>query len=419
MTIRFRAATLVAFALVMGSALHAQVPDSTARRQQRTLDSLVTVLRRLQARIDSLSGAHADTGGGDELAALRAAAGATSAAADTVRAQPQQARLGQNALNPEISVTGDFRFSGYRPGPQAATPEHPENFVAREFEIGFQSVLDPYATAKVFASFGHGETPAIEEGYLYFPALPGGFRVDLGRFREELGELNRWHLHAVPEDEYPLVIRRFGSDEGVSGTGISIYHPLLSGRAGTYDLYLQGTTADNEVLYGGGSNLSVSGKLAGFWQLSRATYLMASVSGAHGTNRDSVLNTTLGVLAVRFTWRPPQQGVGREFTLRGELWNLRRRFAAIGPWRRGWYADATLKTSRTWVFGTRVDWVESPDAAVTGHEWAITPSITRWQSEFVFLKALWEHARDFTGTDRDRLTLQVVFAMGPHKHELF
>jgi hypothetical protein len=53
------------------------------------------------------------------------------------------------------------------------------------------------------------------------------------------------------------------------------------------------------------------------------------------------------------------------------------------------------------------------------HEWALTPSFTYWQSEFVFLRALWEHARDTAGANRDRLTIQAVFAMGPHKHELF
>jgi len=412
-----RIATGVAFTVFWAGALTAQVPsDSVARRQQRTLDSLIAVLRTLQSRIDSLerTRARGDTSGGDELAALRAAAASTAADSSSAASRPQQqARLGANALNPEISVTGDIRMSAFSPGPQA------DNFVAREFEIGFQSVLDPYATAKVFASFSHGEAPSVEEGYLYFPVLPGGFRVDLGRFRQEIGELNRWHLHAVPEDEYPLVVRRFGSNEGISGTGISIYHPLLSGKIGTYDLYVQATTGDNEILYAGGSRPSVTAKIAGFWQLSRSTYLLASVSGAHGTNADSSLRTDLGVVAARFTWRPPQHGVDHELTLRGELWGIRRRVAGTGPTRKGWYADGTLKLSRTWTLGTRVDWVESPFAAVTGHETAITPSLTRWNSEFVFLKALWEHSRDFTGANRDRFTIQVVFAMGPHKHELF
>ena len=114
--------------------------------------------------------------------------------------------------------------------------------------------------------------------------------------------------HALPTDEYPLVIRRYGSDEGIAGTGVSLYYALpFSGSAGTWEITAQGTTADNEVLYAGGNRASVNAKLQAFWQLSRATYLMASVSGAYGTNPDTSLKTTLGAVAARFTWRPPAQ----------------------------------------------------------------------------------------------------------------
>src|SRR5262245_50966705 len=120
-TIR-RIAAVAAAAFLSGSGLLAQVPaDSAARRQQRTLDSLAEVIRRLEARLDSISRARAggDTSGGDELAALRAAASSTAdSAAAVAAAQPRQARLGANAQNPEISVTGDIRITGFSPGPQ-------------------------------------------------------------------------------------------------------------------------------------------------------------------------------------------------------------------------------------------------------------------------------------------------------------
>jgi hypothetical protein len=410
-----RTATLIAAAFLWGSGLLAQTPaDSALRRQQRTLDSLVQVLRSLQARIDSLARAKSggDTAAGDELAALRAAAATTANDSAAAAVRPQQARLGQNALNPEISVTGDIRTSGYR---NTVAP----NFVAREFEVGLQSALDPYTTAKVTVSF-EGGSAHIEEGYLFFPVLPGHIRLDVGRFRQEVGELNRWHLHAVPEDEYPLVVRRFSGGDGIAGTGISLYYALpFSGKAGTYELYVQGTTGDDSLLYVGGHHAAINSKLAAFWQLSRSTYLMASFSGAYGTNPDTGLTTRLGVVAARLTWRPPERGTSREFTIRGELWSLQRRFSGVGETRLGAYAGATWKMGPRWIVGVRGDWVQSPDPVVTAHEWALTPTLTYWQSEFVFLRALWEHARDITGAARDRLTLQAVFAMGPHKHELF
>ena len=386
-----RPATLVAAALLWGSGLRAQAPsDSTAQRQQRTLDSLIQVIRDLQAQIDSL-------------------------------AQPRQARLGPNAQNPEISVTGDFRIGATNPRAEGTAGD---NFVARKFEMGFQSALDPYAAAKIFASFEGGEV-SIEEGYLYFPVLPGHVRLDIGRFRQEIGELNRWHLHAVPEDEYPLVVRRYASDHGLIGTGVSLYWPLpFSGQAGTYELYVQGTTGDNSVLYAGGNRPAVLSKLAGFWQLSRSTYLMASASGTYGTNPDTGLTTSLAVLATRLTWRPPAEGMARELTVRGEYWNLHRSFSGVATTRYGGYADATWKLNRRYTVSTRWDWLQAADPMVASHEWAITPALTYWQSEFVFLRALFEHACFIdpgqpTCTTHDRFTIQAVFAMGPHRHELF
>lgn len=411
-------ALMLAGLLLSGPALFAQTPaDSALRRQQKTTDSLAAVLRALQARIDSLLAAKAggDSSGGDELAALRAAAGA-AAADSSASARPQQARLGQNALNPEISVTGDLRMNAYHPGPQV------DNFVAKEFEFGFQSALDPYTTAKITMSVGD-EGASVEEGYIFFTALPGHLRLDLGRFRQQVGELNRWHLHAAPEDEYPLVIRRYAGEEGLSGTGASLYWPLpFSGKAGTYELTIQGTSGTNETLYdGGGARPSVNAQLSGFWTLSRSTYAQVSVSALHGTNPDSGLTADLTTVAARFSWRPPERGQDRDLTIRSELWSLKRKFDGLGfdKARLGGYADATWKLNRRWILGVRGDYVQSPDPGPLAHEWAVTPSLTYWQSEFVFMRGLFEHANSVTGTNADRATIQVVFAMGPHKHELF
>ncbi len=413
-------ATLIAAGLLVGHPLEAQTPvDSLVRRQQRALDSLTAEIRALSERIALLEGKRAtgDTTVVDELAALRAAANAAATDSSSA-ARPQQARLGPNAMNPEISVSGDFRMHGRRPGPQT------DSFSAREFEVGFQSALDPFSTAKVVLSVEDGEV-SLEEGYAYFTSLPGHLRLDVGQFRQQVGELNRWHGHALPEDEYPLVLRRFAGDEGLAAPGVSLYWPLpFSGKAGTYELTVQATSGSNEVLFAGGRRPSYNAQLAGFWQLSRSTYAQLSMSGLYGTNPDSSLKTRLGVAAGRFTWRPPQQGQAKELTLRSEVWFLKRQFDLPAPdffdrGRVGGYVDGAWKLDRRWTASLRGDYVQSPDPGPRAHEWALTPTLTFWQSEFVYLRGVYEHTRDITRTNRDRFTLQVVFAMGPHKHELF
>jgi hypothetical protein len=411
-------AVLLGLALTTTVPVAAQQPaDSVLRRQQRTLDSLAAALRSLQARLDSIERARGrgDTAATDELAALRAAAAVTI---DSAAGQaPAPARLGQNALNPEISVTGDVRASAFRPGPQV------DNFEASEFEVAFQSALDPYATAKVFVGFRDGEVE-VEEGYVFWSGLPGHLRLDAGLFRQTIGELNRWHAHALPEDEYPLVLRRYAGDEGLAQPGISLYWPLpFSGDAGTYEWTVQATAGTNDVLFDGAARPAVLSQLSGFWNLGRSSYAMASITGSYGTAPDTGLTTTLGVLALRYTWRPPAEATRREFTVRGEVWALDRRFTDPSPafdaTRFGAYAGATWRMSRRWIAGVRGDWVQSAEPGPLETEWAVTPTLTFWQSEFVYLRLLWEHARGLDQRSTDRLTLQAVFAMGPHKHELF
>src|SRR6188768_988760 len=148
-----------------------QCPDTTglalpAPSGNARTDSLLAVTAELDRRLRALrdqrcagaapAPAPADTT--DELAALRAAAagaagGAAAAAgtpADTSATPPPapepQAPRNASALNPEISATGDIRLVA-RDGRQR------DNGVAREFEVGLQSTLDPYSTAKIFLSF--------------------------------------------------------------------------------------------------------------------------------------------------------------------------------------------------------------------------------------------------------------------------
>src|SRR2546429_9921683 len=163
------------------------------------------------------------------LAALRAAA-AVAAGTDTTKMKAdtaQQTRFigrerNQAQLNPEISATGDVRAYGTAPGIQR------ENFDAREFEVGFQSALDPYSNTKIFVSLENGNV-SVEEGYAYWTGLPGRLRFDTGKFRQQFGELNRWHLPAVPETQYPLAGTTYPGGDRLSGTGVSLYCAFWGG----------------------------------------------------------------------------------------------------------------------------------------------------------------------------------------------
>ena len=416
------------------AAVAAQQPLGVAA-MQRQVDSLATELRRLQARFDSvlavlarrqgaparpdtaIAAARADSAAmQDELAALREAANAAAGQPDTSRAGAAQAptqfvgrERNQSQLNPEINVTGDVRAYATTSGVQR------DNFDPREFEIGFQSALDPYSHTKIFVSLEGGEA-SIEEGYIYWTGLPGQIRLDVGKVRQQFGELNRWHLHAVPETEYPLVIASYLGEDGLSGTGFGAYRAF--GGFGVHELTLQVTRSASDIeLFGSGGRPTYLARLLNFWQLSRSTYMQLGGSILSGTNPDSALRTRVGGLDFRLTWRPPARALYREWTVRGELLALRKELAGAGLTRLGGYLGTTYRLGQRWIAGVRYDYVESPATGEVTRQ--IMPTLTLWQSEWVFLRAQYLWQRVASAEDTHQFALQAVWSMGPHKHETY
>jgi hypothetical protein len=396
--------------------------------EQRRVDSLAAEVRALKARLDSL---RAQVGGGrvgaapakrdttptDELAALRAAA-AAAAGTDTTKMKADTAQRtrfigrerNQAQLNPEISATGDVRAYGTTRGVQR------ENFDAREFELGFQSALDPYSNTKIFVALENGSV-SVEEGYAYWTGLPGHIRFDIGKFRQQFGELNRWHLHALPETEYPLALRTLLGGDGLAGTGISLYRAF--GGLGTHELTAQVTRSESDAeLFGGGARPTYLVHLLNFWQLSPSTYMQIGGTGLYGTNPSSALRTKVGGLEFRLTWRPPQRALYRNFTIRGELYALQKDSASVsGQTHVGWYMGLTYKLDERWIVGVRYDYVEDPVSSLITRQ--LIPTLTLWESEWVELRAQYMWSKLAGASATNQFALQAVWAIGPHKHETY
>src|SRR5438034_4149864 len=398
-------------------------PAVSQQPTKRQVDSLAAQVRQLRARLDSVLAALGRRPAppppaapvGDELAALRAAASQaaggglsdTTRAADTLT-QAMGRERNQAQLNPEIGATGDVRAYATGRGVQR------ENFDPREFEVGFQSALDPYSHTKIFISLEGGHV-SVEEGYAYWTGLPGHIRLDLGKFRQQFGELNRWHLHAVPETEYPLAVIKFLGEDGLSGTGLPLYRAF--GGLGTHELTAQVTrSASDAELFGNGGRPTYLVHLLNFWQLGHATYMQIGGTALYGTRPDSALRTKVGGLEFRFTWRPPARALYHEWTVRGEMLALKKEFAGSGSTRLGSYVSSTYRLNQRFILGARYDYVESPDSGVIR---AIVPSLTMWQSEWVFLRAQYQWRRVANATADHQLALQAVWAIGPHKHETY
>ena len=407
---------------------------SPAKRQpsgNASVDSLAATVAVLTARVNATVAARctpigapapvpaaADTT--DPLAAIRAAADSAASAAgapsaaDTTGAGPTEfvsRQRNQSSMNPEISATGNVQFS-------AETGQQGLDLQLAEVEVSLQAALDPFSATKIYLTWG-AEEIGVEEAYIYWTGLPGKFRADLGKFRMSVGELNRWHPHALPETNYPLVYQAFLGEEGLAGTGVSLYTTLpVSIAKGTSELFLQGAAAESEPLNDGSLQPALLGRLQNFWQLSRSTYMQLGFTALGAQNGDSALTSNLLGVDFRFTVRPPDAGARKDLTFRTEGYRLQRQSDAPTTTRYGMYSDLAWRLSKRWVVGGRYDYVEAPFGPDDAN-WRATAVATWWQSEFVYLRlqAYRDHL-DSVGS-LDNLTLQVVWAMGPHKHETY
>jgi hypothetical protein len=427
---------------------------------QEPTDSLRLELQRLAQLVDSLRGevqrltGEGDSGGAENaLAALRAAAAAAAASSGATPSAPDQDQdfVGRQralqSLNPEISLNADVMAH--------VAPSEPgqENFFWREFEVSFQSALDPFSRAAVFISRhgpgpevepfagGHGEEGHeeghaegggfdIEEGFVEWVSLPGNTSLKLGKFFQRFGTLNRWHAHALGFQSRSLPHIALLGEEALAQTGISVtwLAPFGGGSSGTYEATVEVTRNENEVLFGESRGTSVLAHVNGFWQLNNSTDIEVGASWLRGQYEDDVeeFSRTAYNAEMALNWIPPARSRQTGLTVRGGYMLLTglRGDAVLDPANPrgsadGMWSTAELRVSPSWLVGARFDQVRNP-AEPGERQWMTSPTLTWWQSEFVRIRAEYDFLSGIDGGDGSGLfLLQATFAMGPHKHATY
>ncbi|MDX1674069.1 MAG: hypothetical protein R3314_04620 [Longimicrobiales bacterium] len=440
----------------MAFIIGAVVPGAVDAQEPAPVDSLRAELERLEARVDSLEqlldslriAGQDTTEAADELAALRAAAEAAAggAAVDTAADRRPRQFVGrqrsQQALNPEITVTGEvFGFV------DLDEPDH-DNIVPREVEFSFQSALDPYTLAKIFVGYhvpggeiapfeahaeeggeagaeeeahGHGGEFAVEEAYLQWRGLPGGFNVSAGRFRQNFGTLNRWHPHALPGQSYPLPYLAFFGEEGLAQSGVGVHWLAPVSGIGTWEFWTEVTTSSNEILFGESSKPSVMGRANAFFDLSRSTYFELGGTYLTGPSHDGAdaFGTRVWGADMTLSWRPPERAKYREATLRGGIvyGEVATELGTPGD-AFGGFANVEYRLGQQLLIGGRWEYSDNP-LAPWERSWLVAPTLTWWQSEWVRIRLEYDYLERPDGGPLRLLVLQTTFAMGPHKHESY
>src|SRR5262249_9375392 len=221
--------------LVCSSSLHAQAaatPDEVQRLREE-VEQLRQSLAALEARLDSLQAppappaAEAAPPAAPPAAAPQATAappgtaevpaGASGAGGPSGPLAVSGGATGSKVFNPDIAVIGNFQAAIGSPGNDGQP-----SLEMREAEASFQAVVDPYARADFFLTFGP-EGAGIEEGYLTFPTLPAKLLMKVGKMRTAFGKVDSMHAHTLPWTDRPLVTQNLlGGEDGLADSGVSL-----------------------------------------------------------------------------------------------------------------------------------------------------------------------------------------------------
>ena len=430
-------------------------PNQNILELQRRIDEMQrrydAEIRTLREQIDQSKGQEKKA----KIQSLRDLAKAEAAKETAVETESEEqtftsGALSLQALNPEISVTGDLLYS-YR---DDAASDQSSDFNFRNLGVHLESWLDPYSRFKGAVEFHEGETE-LGEAYLTLYNVREDLNVTLGKFRQQFGVVNRWHKHGLEQVDFPLALRKIFGEGGLNQTGLSLDWMMPPAGTSSQQLTFQVTDGSNNRLFdeNSGNRPSLLAHYKNYRDLSKDTYLEWGLSGLLGWNDEwdmpggaeqsgskitTVLGSDLSVL-----WEPTEKMRYRNVEWRSEVYMLNKRLLApdgsgtddINAW--GLYSYLQSKVSRTVDIGIRYDYYVpdskdyanlsgplslSPLAVMSDdpHIQQVGPYITWWQSPFVKFRIEYDYS-DSKGIESPEhvVWLQCIFAAGPHKHERY
>jgi hypothetical protein len=320
-------------------------------------------------------------------------------------------------FNPDMAVIGDFLGAAGRNtlNPSPALEMH-------ESEVAFQAVVDPYARADFFISFGE-QGVNLEEGYITFPAIPGGFLVRAGKMRAAFGKVNGLHNHVLPWTDRPLVIGNLvGGEDGIDDSGFSVAR-LIPNSVMFLEATGQVFRGDSGELFKTSKrgDLSYVGHLRGYQDITESSNIDLGVSYAHGHNASGIVGTVdLGRFTTAlysfdgtFRWRPLARSIYHSFVGRTEvIWSRREQPNGLQN-SKGYYVSGDYQFARRWFLGGRYDRSARADdaSAIDKGQSAV---LTYWPSEFSQVRGQYRRTQYAVGQTANEFLFQLQFSIGAH-----
>jgi hypothetical protein len=319
-------------------------------------------------------------------------------------------------LNPDISVIGDFL------GSVGKNPFNPVPALAmHESEVGLQAIVDPYARADFFLSFGE-EGVNLEEGFITFTSLPWGFVAKVGKMRAAFGKVNTLHNHVLPWTDRPLVTENLvGGEDGIDDAGISLTRILPAPDGIFLEATGQVFRGDSVDVFKSSQSRDASlvGHLRGYKDITDNTNIDLGFSYARGHNDagaalgSNAFRTQLYGVDATLHWKPLRRSIYHSFVGRSELIWSNREEPGVLQHAFGFYTSGDYQFARRWFIGGRFDRSDrARDANLTDS--GFSTILTYGPSEFSQIRGQYRFARYADGREGNELRFQFQFSLGAH-----
>jgi hypothetical protein len=315
-----------------------------------------------------------------------------------------------------VSAIGDFRSS------YTSLGERKLDLYLNELELQVTSVVDPYARANFIYTFGKdlttGEiTSDLEIATLTSLTLPYQLQLTLGKFKPTVGKVNILHPHVFPFTDFPKLISNYFDDEGMYMEGASLSwlvpNPFDFYQELTLELGRVGAEPNASFIRGQTSQLTYTGHLKNFFDVTDNATLELGLSGLNGPNRFG-FSTSMAGADLTYKWKPVRYNVFQSFTWQSEvLYSDFRLTPAELAKTYGAYSYMEYQVAQRWFVGARYDYSGFPDD--TARKEQAGSVLLRFQpTEFQILALEYQYTDRNFDRNTSQVTLRIIFGIGTH-----
>ena len=352
-------------------------------------------------------------------------------------AAPSEGAFGQgNLFNPSLTFFFDMGGSLSSNGND---PRY-NRFNLREIEMDARAPIAPFADGVFILAFveefdddeGEFENEVeVEEAYIDFHTLPWDTSITGGKFRNAFGRNNVLHTHDLPQVDRPLAVQAFLGEEGLVTIGASADWLVPNPWDSYIELTAQVVNADGgeeSPILGGGAGAedpAFLGHVKVFEDVGQNASVEVGGSYLWGrTTDDADFDANVFGIDGTYQWRNPQAPDRKSFLFQTELFfsdsDVEDAGGAFRNSAFGTYAFAQWQLDRNWYAGVRVDYTDFPaieERAVTDRDWAVSPYVSFYLTEFLRLRFEYQHLEQRTDGSWDSEEIfffQITYLFGAH-----